>query len=413
VKYSWERAADPQTDSPNAATYLDDIQGFKDKHSGDAEEIGGVKVIDDLTLQVTLESPVQYFLAKLTYIPSYVVDQASVEADPDNWMFHPNASGPYTINRLDTDKLIIFERNDNYYDPPQIRFVAYKTDIAGTDLSYYEAGVTDLAYASWSDVEEIQATDHPLHDQMVTGNEMCTSFIMLNNSMPPMDDPNVRLALSLAIDKDRIIEQFHNNTDPRADTILPPGMPGYSEFKPQTFDPQAARDALAASSYADAMFELTLSTSGYAGDDTSYEDALISMWHENLGINVKIEFLDPINYSTVANEQHGHMVLYGWCADYPDPSNFLDILFNSTSDLNVTEYSNPQVDALLLQARTEIDPAVRLSLYNQAETRLLEDHATIPINYNNYYYLVNPRVQGYVLTPIAVKLIPYLWLQAP
>jgi oligopeptide transport system substrate-binding protein len=413
VKYSWERAADPKTDSPSAATYLGDILGFTDKRKGDAEEIKGVKVIDDLTLQVTLESPVQYFLAKLTYITSYVVNQASVEAGGEEWMFQPNASGPYVLNEREPDELMIFERNDNYYQPPQIRYVAYKTDAPGTDLSYYEASVADIVYPSWSDIEEIQAPDHPLHDQLMTGNAMCTGYIMLNNSMPPMDDPNVRLALTLAIDKDRIIEQFYDNMEPRADTILPPGMPGYTEFAPQEYNPQAAREALAKSAYAGNMPELIFSTSGYAGDDTSYEDALIAMWQENLGITVKIEFLDPINFSTAAHEGHGHLVNYGWCADYPDPSNFLDILFNSESDLNVTEYSNPQVDALLEQARTEINPAVRLRLYNQVETLLLEDHAAIPIDNSTFYDLVNPRVQGYAVTPIGVRLIPYLWLQAP
>jgi ABC-type transport system substrate-binding protein len=242
---------------------------------------------------------------------------------------------------------------------------------------------------------------------------MSNSFIMLNNTLAPMDDPNVRLALTLAIDKDRIVEQFFDNMLSRADSILPPSMPGYSEFPAQAFDPQAAKDALAASSYAGIMPVLTLTLGGYAGDDDPYADALIQMWRENLGIEVKIQYLDPIDFYAATREGHGHMVLFGWGADYPDPANFLEILFHSGSDMNVSGYTNTQVDALLEQARTELDTTTRLELYHQAEAMLLEDHAAIPINFDMAYAIVNPRVQGFVIPLAGAKIIPYLWLAAP
>lgn len=413
VKYSWERVADPATDSPTGRTYLGDIKGFADRLEGKADEVSGIVVIDENTLQVTLESPVQYFLSKLIYPTSFIVNQDSVEADAENWMFDPNASGPYTLEEYQEDEYITFERNETFHDPALTRYVAYKIDAPGTNLSYYEAGDTDIVYPSLVDLEEIQAPDHPLHDQLHSGNGMSNDFIMLNNTMPPMEDPNVRLALSLAIDKDKMVEQFFNNMMPRADTILPPGMPGYSEFPAQEFDPQAARDALAASTYAGKMPTLTLSLSGYAGDEDPWADALIQMWRENLGVQVKIEYLDPINYTSAAHENHGQMVLYGWGADYPDPANFLDVLFHSESEFNTSGYTNLKVDALLEQARTELDPAIRLALYNQAETLLLEDHAAIPIYYSMNNYLVNPRVQGYTITNFSTKFIPLLWLGEP
>ncbi|PWB53362.1 MAG: hypothetical protein C3F13_09470 [Anaerolineales bacterium] len=411
VKYSWERAADPANDSPTASTYLGDITGVKEMLAGNAEEISGVKVINDLTLQVSLVSPVQYFLAKLGYVTGYVVQKEAVEADPDEWMFHPNASGPYGLKELVEDERITFERNDNYHAPPQIRYMAYNTNAPGTQLSYYETGTTDFAYPSWAELEELQATDNPMHDQLLSGNGMSTSFVMLNNTMPPMDDPNVRLALTLAIDKDRLVEQFLENWYVRADSILPPGMPGYTEFEPQTYDPQAARDALAKSEYAGKMPVLTMNVHGYAGDTDAWADALIQMWRDALGIEVQIEFLDPLDFTAAAHAGHGHMVLYGWNADYPDPSNFLDILFHSKSDINVSGYTNPEVDAILEQGRVELDPAKRLNLYNQAEKLLLEDHAAIPTDHSMDYILVNPRVQGYTLTHFGVKWFMELWLE--
>jgi oligopeptide transport system substrate-binding protein len=413
VKYSWERAADPATDSPTSVTYLGDIAGFKDMHENKAEEISGVKVIDDLKLQVTLESPVQYFLGKLAYPTSYIVDKASIEADAKNWMFHPNASGPYGLKERVADERLVFERNDNFHEPALIRYVAYLTDNPGTSLSYYESGQADIVDPYAAEVQEIQDPSHPLHDQLMTGNEMCTTFVMLNNTIPPMEDANVRKALYLAIDKDQLVEQFSNNLYTRTDGILPPGMPGYTEFPSTTYDPQAAKDALAASSYAGKMPTLTLNVSGYAGDTSAWADAMIQMWRDVLGIEVQIEFLDPVMFSQAAREGHGHMVSYGWCADYPDPSNFLDVLFHSGSDLNVSGYTNTEADATLEKARTELDPSTRLTMYNQVETQLLDDYATIPIQNHSAFVLVNPRVKGFVVTPIGVKLIPYLWLEEP
>lgn len=413
VRYSWERAADPVTDSPTAVTYLGDIVGFKERHEKQATEISGVKVLDDLTVQVSLVGPVQYFLGKLAYPTSFIVDQASVEAGGEEWMFQPNASGPYALKERVPDERMIFESNDSYYEPALIRYVAYKTDTPGTGLSYYESSEADIIYPYFTEIEEIQDPSHPLHDQLMTGSDLCTSFVMLNNDTSPMEDANVRKALYLAVDKDQMVEQFLNNMYTRADSILPPGMPGYTGFDAADYSAKAARDALTASTYAGKMPTLTLSVAGYAGDTNDWADALIGMWREALGVRVEIEFLDPINYSQAAREGHGHMVTYSWCADYPDPSNFLDILFHSDSDLNMSGYTNLQVDQLLEQARFEPDPATRLSLYNQVETLLLDDYATIPINHSTNYVLVKPRVKGYLITPIGVKLIPYLWLEEP
>ena len=413
VKYSWERVADPDTESPGAETYMGDIVGISEKLDGDADEVSGVVVIDELTLQVTLERPVQYFLAKLTYPPSYVVPQDTIERYPHRWMFDPNASGPYRLVEIQENEAVIFERNDQYYDPPQIRYVVYRQDYYGESISYFEVGEVDITYLYTEEIQEVQSPEHPLHDQMVSAAEMCTQYILLNNSMPPMDDLNFRRALFLATDRDRLLEVFTSNLNPRADALLPPGMPGFSPFTLPTFDPLAAQEALAASAYADNLPELTLSISGYAGDEDPYADALIQMWRENLGVEVQIEYLNPNNFMSTAHEDHGHIVLVGWCADYPDPSNFLDVLFSSTSEFNSAGYTNEEVDGLLEQASVEFDPATRLELYHQAEALLLEDYAAIPISNNTSYTLVSSRVQGFVLTPIGVKMVPYLWLTEP
>ena len=412
VKYSWERAADPDTGSTTADSYLGDIVGVTEKLNGEAEEVSGVVAIDARTLQVTLEEPVPYFLAKLTYPTGYVVSQATIKRDPNYWMFAPNASGPYMLLDYRELEVMLFERNERYYDPAQIRYVAYNLDYYASNISSFEVGDVDILYLGLDEIQEVQDPAHPLHEQMITETGMCVHYIVLNNTLPPMDDLNFRKALFLAIDRERVLEVLFENVVPRADTLLPPGMPGYSPFTMPAYDPAAAQEALAASAYAGDVPELTITLSGYAGDTSPYIDLLTEMWNETLGIEVRIEFLDPNGFLSAAHTDHGHMVSVGWCADYPDPSNFLDLLFATDSEFNAAGYTNPEVDALLEQANVALDPAVRLDLYHQAESLLLEDYTAIPIYYNMSYLLVSERVQGYLVSAIGVKLIPYLSLEA-
>ena len=411
VKYSWERAADPKTGSTTASTYLGDIAGFKDKLAGKATDVSGIQVVDDQTLRIRLDGPKPYFLAKLTYPSSFVVNQENVTADPDNWMFKPDPSGPFGLKEYVKDEALVFERNDKYYAPASLRYVVYLLNKAGTSISYFEGGDIDIAPLGNEAAKRVLSPDDPLHDQLQSTTSLCTSLLQLNNSMPPLDDPNVRKALALAVDKDQILKLIAEGMDNRSDSVLPPAMPGFSPDLPkQVFDPQAARQALQDSKYAVSMPKITINAHGYAGYEDPTISALIDMWKKNLGIQVEVRYLEPENFTEIARKQHDQIVLYGWCADYPDPQNFLDVLYHSGSDFNVSGYANTEVDSLLEKAQVEADPGKRLDLYHQVEVLLLEDHATIPLlNYVNYE-LVSPRITGFTLTPMDVPFVQRITL---
>jgi ABC-type oligopeptide transport system substrate-binding subunit len=265
-----------------------------------------------------------------------------------------------------------------------------------------------------TEAKEVSAQEHPLHGELQSVTSMCTAFIQINNTLPPMDDPNVRRAFALAVDKDRLIKLFGETTGLQAVSILPPAMPGYTAgMVKETFNAKTAREALAASKFAGKMPKITLSTAGYSDQPSEFLNALVDMWQKNLGVKVVVEYLDPRTFTQSAREHHGQLVDYGWCADYPDPENFLDILYHTGSEFNVSGYSNPEVDALLEKARTELDPAARLKLYNQAEALLLDDYATIPLMHHVFFTLVKPRVQGYVLTPMDTEELRLVWLESP
>ncbi len=410
-KDSWERALDPATDSSVALTYLGDILGAKEKHAGTADEITGVKVIDDRTLEVTLDGPKPYFLAKLSYPNSYAVDNSQADAGGE-WYYDANASGPYKIKEYKPDEYIIFERNDFYWNPPAIPNVLFLFNPGGSLLSLYEEGTLDMVPIWGEDVIRIREADDPLHEEWQSTTSMCTSMLLFNNATAPFDDIKVREAFAMSVDKDALVERMTNNVDITADAILPPAMPGYQEsIRDLGYDPDAARAALADSSYGTNLPEVKLSVGGYGDSGSDLVNAMVSMWKDVLGVQVTVEYLDPTRLHEAAREQANPMTLYGWCADYPDPENFLDLLFHTDSDINASAYSNPEVDALLEQARVEQDSAKRLALYQQVETMLLEDVAAVPYMYGVDNVLVKPRVQGFTMMPMSGSYIPFLSLE--
>ena len=410
VIYSWERAADPKTASPTARTYLGDILGFNDKLDGKADTISGLKAEDDHTLVVTLDAPKPYFLAKLTYPTSFVVDERQTSASSDDWVWKANSSGPYGIKEYTETKLLVFERNPMYHAQTAIQYVTYILDPGGSWISRYEDGTLDILALDQATTERVRRPDDPLNAEWLSGTSLCTTYVGLNNSLPPFDDPLVRKAFALAVDRDTSAERLTNNLSLPAQTLLPPGMPGFSEDLAAVFDSAAAKKALADSTYASSLPPVTLEASGFATEGSPSVNALVEMWQTTLGVQVKVSFLDPQKFTEAAVKEQGQMTLYGWCADYPDPQNFLDVLYHSGSEFNTSGYTNPEFDHLVDQAGVDTDPAQRLALYQQAEALLLEDYGIIPLLHSVDDVLVKPRVHGYVQAPIVDLYLPWLSL---
>ena len=310
---------------------------------------------------------------------------------------------------------MIFARNDAYHTPPAIANVVYLSSIAGNRLSIYEANEVDLVYIGGTDAIDVRRPSHELHDEWLTNTSMCTTTLMLDNTAAPLDDVNVRRALAWAVDKEGLNELLSEGTNLVAETILPPAMPGYAVELAEaqaalTYQQEAAQAALAASAYADDMPPIVIHAAGFGDTERDDLNALVSNWQEVLGIEVQIAFIEPTNYNEVLASEEGNLVSYGWCADYPDPENFLDVLFHSESEFNVSGYSNEQVDELLEAARVELDPATRVALYQEVERMLLDDQATIPLSHGVSDVLVKPHVQNYVLAPLGAPIVPLLSL---
>jgi ABC-type transport system substrate-binding protein len=398
VIYSWERAADPGMESDTAQTYLGDIVGVTERLGGTAVSISGLRAIDDHTLEVRLEAPVIYFLAKLAYPVAFVVDRENVtQAD---WERQPNGTGPFRLQVWQDDDIMVLARNEAFYgEPAQVEHLVLLMG-SGLSLAMYEQDELDLVGIGGDALARAQDPNNPLSAELRMVVDMCTSTIGLNNSLPPFDDVRVRQAFNYALDKEKLIEIFSDGNGLVARGALPPGMPGYSEdLVGYPYDPQRARQLLA--EYGEVP-PLDFVMAGY-DDVDAYTTAVISMWQENLGVTIKPVLIDPFIFlDEVYGGNVGNIYSSGWCADYPDPQNFLDVLYHSQSQQNLSGFADADVDQLLVQARVERNSATRLALYQEAERLIVAQAPVVFVSHGVSAVLVKPRLQNYVPTPIGV-----------
>lgn len=410
VKDSWERAADPATSSLTAGYVLGSIQGAAEKLAGSAPTLSGVQPLDDRTLQVSLARPEPHFLAKLSQPAAFVTDSDETRGNLADWAFAPNASGPYRLRNQQGEDGLAFERNPAYHTPAAVPYLVYLHYSDWASLTLFDEDILDIAPLDPASAALVRRADHPHHAAWQTGAGLCTTLLQVDPAQAPMDDPAVRQAFSLALDKASLVDRLSENLYQPAAGLLPPGMPGYTAPSPAAFDPAAARAALAASRYAGGLPTVTLTAPGYG--DTRRDDiaALVEMWRQNLGVEVKVEYLDPGDYTTAARRRHGQLVYTVWCADYPDPDSLLTNLFASASPFNLSAYSDPATDELLAAAGREFDPALRLAQFVAVESALLADWAAIPLWHPVQDVLVRERVQGYRVSPLQSLFVPWITL---
>jgi oligopeptide transport system substrate-binding protein len=396
-----------------AGTYLNDIVEATDILGGTATQLSGVKVIDNYTLQVTIDAPKSYFLYKMAYPTAFVVEQSNVNSG-STWWQKPDGTGPFKLKEWQPDQLLVLSRNNNYYGTKaklsQVNFQLYN----GNPIQLYQQGSIDVTDIGSDYIGLATDPSNSVSKELHIFSDLSIYYIGFNTTQPPFDDPKIRQAFSYAIDKERVISLATDNVVATAYGILPPGMPGYNDnLQGLHFDPVKAKQLIAESKYGNVanLPPITLTTSGWGNNISGLLGGLIEQWRENLGVEVSVRQLEPDVISYVINQEKNEMFDSGWSADYPDPQDFLDILFRTGSQNNTGGYSNPQLDALLDQAATEQDTNTRLALYQQAEQLIVNDAAVMPLFFGRDYVLVKPYVKDYVLSPLGYPLLSQVSIQ--
>ena len=415
-KFSLERSLDPRTLSTVGIIYLDDIVGVREFVAGDADEITGIEVMNANTLRITIDAPKAYFLAKLTYPTAYVVDQREVGDSTcfsgTQWTLRPNGTGPFKLEEWQVGQRIVLTPNEGFHlDPkPSLAQVTYFL-AGGSALIMYENDEIDLTAVGVNDIERIRDPNDPLNAEFSETPSLNTFYIGFNTQEPPFDDPIVRRAFGMAIDKKVLTEVVLKDLVVSANGVLPPGMPGFNEeLEGLPFDPEGARALLEEAGGPSIVRDATLLDSGRGASVGPIIEAVIAMWEENLGVTVDVNQEEFGLFLRDLDEGSFQMFSLGWIADYVDPQDFLDIKFHSESGNNEMKYSNQQVDDLLEQARVEQDESTRYELYQQAEEIIVQDAPWIPLYHGKSNALVKPYVQDYFIAPFVIPNLRYVSL---
>ena len=413
VQYSLARALSSGVESGTALTHLGNIFGAHAYFQGLTPSLPGVQIVDSHTIEIRLTHPLAFFLYKLTHPVSLVVD--SREVDAPNWYRHPNSSGPFKLLAWDDGKEIVLEKNGNYHSPPILSKVYIALISSSEALLRYETNTLDVVEIHHGNVERFRDSNDPLKAHYVHVPQFALFYMGFNTAIPPFDDVHVRRAFAKALDIEKIIRVSLRGHEALATGILPFGFPGYDpSLGGFDYAPGDARAELLKSTYGSpkALPEITMLIPSRGLLLPAHIEASLFLIQENLGIDVAVlalewpDFLDQI-YGDMDEFQ---LYWLGWSADYPDPHNFLDLMFHSDSLDNVSRYSNLNVDALLERARTEPNDARRFSIYSQVESIVSDEVPIIPFWHGLSHFLVRPTVKGLRVPPSTQEWMSTVWI---
>jgi oligopeptide transport system substrate-binding protein len=395
---------------------LVDLKGARAFYTGETTDANsiGVRALDDLTLEVTLENPSAYFinlasLPSFMALPRHVVEKVGDQAwtRPENVV----SNGPFRLAEWVTEKQMIFTPNPNYHGsaPGVDRLEVNMIRQESTALSAFEAGELDMVEVPVAELGRVRA-DPQLSRQLQANAELSTMHLRLSVQIKPLDDVRMRQAFALAIDRETLCNKVLPGIGQPAYQFLPPNMLGYDGQlgRELAFNPLRARELLAAAGYKNGA-DVPLVYWQYEQNETyqTLFEALQAMILENLGVRTELAPTEAGARQAWRAQRplRPHFYRQLWGADYPDPHNFMTVLYTTPppqADLWKTTpeliYSNRTFDDLVRQAARELDPTRRAALYQQCERILvLNDPALIPLYYVMRHRLIKPQVQGLII----------------
>jgi oligopeptide transport system substrate-binding protein len=358
------------------------------------------------TLTLTFSKPAPYFHTVMSLWVTFPAKEENITEGGEIWWNSSKfqiGNGPYVLQNLEPFVRGYFTPNANYWrGAPKIDLeYAYITDSA-VAFEAYKNNEFDVVPLAAEDLEVVQA-DEVLSKEAMIYPGACTFAVMFHQLKEPFTDQKVREAFAMSFDREAWVRDVLRGLGSPTLTWIPPGYPGYdAEENRWGFDPEAAKAALAESSYGsvEGLPPITLTFSDTPRNRTRNE-WLAAKWKEYLGVDLKLDPVESTTYTALTKDINTapQTFILGWCADYPDPQNWLSVYWKTGAFGERIGYSNADFDALVGQADVELDPVKRAELYAQAQT-LLTDGAPVAFAWNNVQtFMVKPWVKGAVTTP--------------
>ncbi len=379
---SWERVLNPTTASEYSYQlyYLVNGEAYGTGKITDFSQVG-VKAPDARTLVVTLSHPTAYFLELTSFQTLCPVHLPTVKKYGDSWTKpgHIVSNGPYILTEWRLNDYIMVEANPYYWRPVRVhRIEVLPTDNAMTCFNLFYSHKTDLILDTRSIppmlVQYIK--DKPYFHANPFG---ATTFVRFNVKRKPFDDPRVRKALALALDKNDIVTKITQCGEPVANTLVPPGNAGYTPPQGLSYNADEARRLLAEAGYPGGKgfpeVNLLYAARGTGPGDVATE--IQALWKRELGItSIRLRGQEWKVYLNTQQLIDFDLCLSAWIGDYNDPQTFID-MFVTDGGNNLTGWSNAKYDQMLQTSENTADPVQRMQILHDMEKILVEDESPI------------------------------------
>lgn len=421
--WSWQRALNPNMGNLYAYMLFPMVnaEAYTTGKLEDPDDLG-VKALDDLTLQVTLNEPTPYFLQLMDHYSTYAVHRPTLEKFGKatdrftKWTRAKNivSNGPFRLTEWLLNRRIVVEKNETYWDADKVKLngiVFYPTENIVSEERMYRAG--QLHLTNDTPLEKIPVYREMENTPFMQAPYLGTYYYMLNTQRAPMDDVRVRKALSMSVDREKLTRTVLQGLVLPAYAITPPGTLGYQPPKLFDYDVEKAKALLAEAGYPNGEgwpgMELTYNTSE---SHRKIAVAIQQMWKDALNIEVTLANQEWKVYLDSLAQMEYQVARRGWIGDYVDPNNFLDMFLTGGGN-NKTGYADPIYDELILtKAPKAKSKQERFALFYEAETMLMEEMPIIPIYTYSIKRLVDPAVKGLPTNLMDSFNFKYVWLQA-
>jgi len=411
-KFAWMRAMDSDNTAGYAyqiAVYIKGGAAYNAK-MGKAEDVG-IKVIDSKTLEVTLDKVTPYFQA-LTAFPIYFpVNKKIAEANKD-WNLKAEtfvSNGPFQMKSWTHNDKIIVVKNDNYWDAKSVKITELTFNLIEDPkvaLTAYETGQVDgIDSVPAGDIQRLVKSG-----ELRIGPRVGTYYYAFNVTKQPFDDPKVRQALTLAIDRQKIIDTVAQTKEQPAFAFIPYGINDADtskQFRDVGGDYFKEDFAKAKKLMSDAGFpegkgfpEIKILFNPSSNHE-KIATLIQAMWSNNLGVTAILRKEEGPAYLQALNSFDFDIARVGWTVDYMDPSAFLDI-FTKNGENNKTGWANQQYNALMAEVKENPDTTARMQQMHNAEKILMTEFPVLPIYYDNLKYTSESFVKGVIHSPLGL-----------
>ncbi|MGE4272699.1 MAG: ABC transporter substrate-binding protein [Desulfitobacterium sp.] len=411
--YSWNRAIAAET-AADYAYMFDVIKGFED---------GKLDVVakDDKTLVVTLNNAVPYFL-ELTAFPAYSpVRQDIIEANGDAWATKVETyigNGPYKVTEWVLGSHITMTKNDAYWNAAKLGTQNIKFVLMDDDTSILNAfQQNEILFADKMPNDEIDAwREKP---EFNLEGQLGTYYVTYNVTKAPLDNPLVREALTLAVDRQWIVENIGKSGQVPAGAFVATGLSdadptkefrevGGDYYNPTDYEGNLAKakELLAQAGYPNG--EGLPAIEYLYNEGTGHQavgEALQDQWSK-IGVKVTLASQEWGTFLNTRKNGDFQIARNGWLSDYNDPISMLDMWVTDGGN-NDAQWSNAKYDALIKEVKTTSDPAKRFELMHQAEDIIFEENMLNPIYYYVDLFLLNQKVEGFYSSPLGFKYFMY------